>query len=257
MSYARAALLSVIAVALTLPSCSQNPDRLLADDAKRKAIIDALANNPAMRQEVIDRLVGPPTERALVIERILKDDEAAGTLVARIMKEDRGKALVASQVAADSQAKTFIRMLMLTGVMGESMTQKQANAIGLGEAFAFGNQRRTMAELKRLGALVDGVAKEQGRYPVCGDFGDVSNCLAKHLKSKGVEVPKPIDAWGHPFQYRTDREGSLYVLVSYSTDGLYDGLGMTGPTDSFDCDIVFSNGDFVQWPGWIRKSDIR
>jgi len=28
------------------------------------------------------------------------------------------------------------------------------------------------------------------------------------------------------------------------------------PFSSDRFDIVFSNGDFIQWPGWIRKGDI-
>jgi hypothetical protein len=258
MPYARRVLILLVLAVLALPSCASKADKYLADDAKRREVIESLASNPAMRQEVIDRLIGSPVSRLVVVERILKDDGAAGDLIKKILADDRGRALVASKVSEDNGSRTFIRMLMLTGVMGDSMTQKQANAMGLGEAFAFGNQRRTMIELKRIGGLIDAFAKEkEGRVPICSDFGDVGSCLAKKLAGKGSE-PVPLqDAWGHPFQYRTDREGTQYVVVSYSTDGQYDGLGKVGPTDSFDCDIVFSNGDFIQWPGWIQRSDIR
>ncbi|HEU4402810.1 MAG TPA: hypothetical protein VFT43_11955 [Candidatus Polarisedimenticolia bacterium] len=258
MSHARPVLLLLLLAALVLPACSRKPEKLLADDAERKAIIESLATNPTMRQEVIDRLIGSPVTRLSVVERVLKDDGAAGDLVKKIMSDNHGRALVAAKVAEDSDAKTFIRMLMLTGVMGDSMTQKQANAIGLGEPFAFGNQRRTMIDLRRIGRMVEASAKEAGgHYPVCLDFEDGGACLSKKLGGKGTEVVGMKDAWGHPFQYRSDREGTQYVLVSYSTDGAYDGLGKVGPTDSFDCDIVFSNGDFIQWPGWIQKTDIR
>ena len=38
----------------------------------------------------------------------------------------------------------------------------------------------------------------------------------------------------------------------------YDVLNrLVGPTQSVDCDIVFANGDFIQWPGNIRKAEIR
>src|SRR5207247_1604394 len=161
------------------PSCTSKPAGVLADAARRKEFIEALVTNPATRAEVIDRLVGPPGDRAAVIERILKDESAAGDLVAKIIQQDRGKAIVASKIAADPTAKTFIRMLMLTGVMGESMTQQQATLMGLGEPF------------------------------------------------------------------------------SYGSDGKDDELGKVAPTQSYDCDIVFSDGDFIQWPGWIRKHEVR
>ena len=61
---------------------------------------------------------------------------------------------------------------------------------------------------------------------------------------------------GRPFLYHSDADGTTYALLSYSTDGQYDQLGKAGPTSSYNCDIVFSNGDFVQWPGRIRKEKI-
>ena len=248
----------LVACAVVLPSCARNPASYIADQERRQEVISILLNDAARRQEVIDRLVGPPSERAAIIDRIVKDDEVAGQLLKQLMSEDRGKALVASKVAADQNgARTFIRMLMLTGVMGASLTQQQANAVGLGEPFSYGNQRRTMADLKRIGAQIDGWAKAKGRYPVCRDFGDIDACLKKHLGDEPLRDVRVADAWGRPIQYRSDAEGSQYILVSYATDGEYDELGKVGPTQSYDCDIVFSNGDFIQWPGIIRKSEIR
>ena len=254
----RAALALLVAAAVTLPSCAKSPSSYLTDDAKRKEMMEALVTNPTYRAQLIDRLIGSPTERVVVIDRILKDEGAAGDLVARILVDDRGRALVASRVASDTGWKTFVRMLMLTGVMGEAMTQRQANAIGLGDAFAFGNDKRTMADMKQLGQKLDQLTKQQlGHYPVCTEFAELRNCLGKKLPAGALDSFRLTDAWGHPMQYHTDAEGTQYVLVSYGTDGLYDGLGKVGPTESFDCDIVFSNGDFIQWPGWIHKSDVR
>jgi len=262
MTRQQLALGTLIAATLLVPACARKPASLLADDARRKEVIETLVTTPAMRQEVIDRLIGPPGDRAAVIDRILKDESAAGDLVSRIMEQDRGKAIVASKVAADPASKTFIRMLMLTGVMGESMTQKQADALGLGDPFAFGNQNRTMRDLKKVGAVIDGFAKQHqqedgSRYPVCSDFNNLDRCLSGKLPAGSLKDFRLTDAWGTPFQYHTDKEGKEYILVSYASDGQYDDLGKVGPTQSPDCDIVFSNGDFIQWPGWIRKSDIR
>ena len=263
MSRNHAAVLGVlIGLSLALPSCTGKPSNILADAAKRKEMIEALVTNPTARVEVIDRLVGSPTERGAVIERILKDESAAGDLVAKIIQQDRGKAIVASKIAADPTAKTFIRMLMLTGVMGESMTQQQATALGLGDPFAYGNQVRTMHDLKTIGTIVDTFAKKQVReegvrYPVCYEFSDVGTCLGKKLPAGSLDGLHLKDAWGHAYLYHTDREGKDYILVSYASDGKDDELGKVGPTQSYDCDIVFSNGDFIQWPGWIRKHEVR
>jgi hypothetical protein len=259
----QAAVLGVVmGLGLLLPACFTKPANLVADAARRKPIIEALVADAGARAEVIDRLVGPPEYRIAVIDRILKDESAAGDLVARIIQQDRGKAIVASKIAADPTAKTFIRMLMLTGVMGESMTQQQADALGLGEPFAYGNQTRTMHDLKAVGAVIDTFAKknaqEEGpRFPVCYDFASLDTCLQKKLPAGSLDALRTKDAWGHAFQYHSDREGKGYILVSYASDGKYDELGKVGPTQSYDCDIVFSDEGFIQWPGWIRRNEVR
>jgi hypothetical protein len=263
MNRNQAAVLGVlVGLSVLLPACFSKPSNLVADAGRRKEIIEALVANPAARAEVIDRLVGPPGDRAAVIDRILKDESAAGDLIAKIIEKDRGKAIVASKIAADPTAKTFIRMLMLTGVMGESLTQQQADALGLGEPFAYGNQTRTMHDLKVIGALINDFAKKQAqedgpRFPVCYDFASLDTCLEKKLPAKSLETLRTKDAWGHPYQYHSDRVGKGYILVSYASDGKYDDLGKVGPTQSYDCDIVFSDEGFIQWPGWIRRNDVR
>jgi len=259
MQFTRTSVALVVAGAVLLPGCAAKPSKMLADQEKRRELVEALVTDPTGRQEVIDRLVGSPTERTAVFERIQKDESVVGALVEKVVSEDRGRAILAAKVAADPQgAKTFIRMLMLTGVMGASMTQQQANSMGLGEPFAFGNQRRTMLDLKRVGVEIESWAKQnEGRYPVCGDFGRLDGCLSGHIKDGALATLRAEDAWGNPFLYHSDPEGTQYVLVSYATDGQDDGMGKIGPTAAFDCDIVFSNGDFIQWPGWIRKGELR
>lgn len=252
-----ATLLAAVAL-LPLLGCAKDARKQVEDSAFRKDVIEALVTDPARRQEVIDRLVGTPTDRPAVIDRILKDDGAAGDLVGTILKDDRGKALVVSKITADDTgAKTFIRMLMLTGAMGASMTQQQSEMLGMGEAFSYGNRRRTISDLRKFGQVVEEWSKKEGHYPECHDLSAVTSCLLKKLQPDSVAGLRLDDAWGRPFQYRLFSDGSGYALLSYATDGLYDGLGNVGPTLSVDCDIVFSNGDFVQWPGSLRKDELR
>jgi hypothetical protein len=250
----------LILPALLLPvACAKEMRALLAEAEARGAAIETLVNDPSMRGEVVARLMDTPEARDHLIGTIAGNEETAGALVMRLMQDDRGKALVASRVASDLEgARTFLRMLMLTGVVGELMTQDQANRVGLGEAFAHGNQVRTMADLRRLGGVVDDWARRnEGIYPVCDDYEGVARCLETRLPGGALAGLRLNDAWGRPILYHSDAEGGQYALISYATDGQYDRLGRAGPTSSHDCDIVFSNGDFVQWPGHIRKENIR
>lgn len=257
---ARAPLAALgLCMALALPGCAKDPAEQLADAAVRHQVIDALVHDPAMRGEVIERLFAAPPDKSAVVERLYKDEAGLGDLVAKILADDRGRALVVSKVTDDDAgAKTFIRMLMLTGVMGASLTQQQAGMLGMGEAYAYGNRRRTMSDLKQFGRVVDEAARAAaGAAPDCADLLPVATCLVKKLPADRVAELRLSDAWGRPFQYRSYRDGSGYALVSFATDGFYDGLGTVGPTESLDCDIVFSNGDFVQWPGSMRKEEVQ
>lgn len=252
------ALLVAAAVAVTLAGCAKNPLEQLSDDAVRKQVVDAVLANQAGRQEITTILLTTPADRGAIVDRLLGDDVAKTEMARKILADDRGKALVVKEVTADdASTKTFIRMLMTTGVMGTSLSQRQADALGYGEAYAFGNRRRTMSDLKRLGAVVDTWARShEGHYPPCTRLDEVKGCLMGKLPPDAVASLRTADAWGAPFEYYSDREGSEYVLVSLATDGMSDGLGKVGPTEALDCDIVFSNGQFVQWPGALRLEDI-
>ena len=256
----RSAPVAVLALlgAVALAGCAKNPLQNLGDDATRGQVIEAVLANPAAHAAIIDRLVANPTDRAAIQGKMLADENMKLELAKALVADDRGRALVVNAVVADDVgAKTFIRMLMTTGAMGASLSQQQADMLGYGEAYTFGNRRRTMSDLKKIGAAIDVWARaHEGTYPACAGLSDVSGCLAKSLPSEALTEARPADAWGTPFQYGTNREATEYVLLSFATDRVTDGLGKVGPTDSIDCDIVFSNGQFIQWPGSLRLQDI-
>lgn len=247
-----------LVAALALAGCAKNPLENLADDATRGQVIEAVLGNQVAHAAILDRFVGTPVDRAAIQAKMLADDGMKSELIKTIVADDRGKALVVNAIVADDQgAKTFIRMLMTTGAMGASLSQKQADALGYGEAYTFGNRRRTMTDMKKIGAVIDSWGRDHGgKFPSCYGLGDLKGCLGKTMPVDSLASARAADAWGTPFQYGTNRDASEYVLVSFATDGMTDGLGKVGPTDSIDCDIVFSNGRFVQWPGSLRLQDI-
>ncbi|HKQ97345.1 MAG TPA: type II secretion system protein GspG [Candidatus Polarisedimenticolia bacterium] len=247
-----------LAGAVALTACAKNPLQNLGDDATRGQVIEAVLGNPTAHAAIVDRLLGAPPDRTAIIGKLLADDAAKTEIAKQLLADDRGRAIVANAVVADEAgAKTFIRMLMTTGVMGASLSQQQADALGYGEAYTFGNRRRTMADLKKIGAVIDSWGRShEGKYPSCAGLADLKTCLGKTLPAESLASAHPTDAWGAPFLYGTNRDATEYVLLSLATDGVPDGLGKVGPTDSIDCDIVFSNGRFVQWPGSFRLQDI-
>lgn len=256
---ARNVLALLILVALASSACTSDPRTLLAEDDVRSRTIDALLADPSMRGEVVDRLLTTPEQRSFVFERVVNDDGSVAALIDRVLESDRAGAVMTSRITSDKRTtRAMIGMMMATGALGEIMSQQTAECLRLGDEFALGNQRRTMLDLKRLGRVVDDWARSTGGgYPVCGQFEEVERCLASSLPAGSLADLSLRDAWGRPFVYHSDDEGTTYVLISYATDGLYDELGRVGPTVSHDADIVYSDGEFVQWPGQIRKDSIR
>jgi hypothetical protein len=72
------------------------------------------------------------------------------------------------------------------------------------------------------------------------------------------------DGWGFPFEYQCliDAQGkcSGYVLGSGAKDGRYERGGLYetaaqphGATTNFDCDILFSNGAFLEFPKGVQR----
>lgn len=251
--------LVLILPALLLAACATDMRTLLSKGETRHHAIETLVSDPSMRAEVVDRLLSAPADRTALFQKILENDQIAGSMIQEMMRSDRLQALVANQIASDRRTtQAFMRMLLLTGAVGEILTQEQAERLQLGEALAQGNQMRTMIDLKRLGDVVDRWARDnRGAYPVCERYEHVTGCLASLLPGDALADLRLKDAWGRPFYYQGYKDGRNYALISYATDGVYDGLGKVGPTSSYDADIVFSHGDFVQWPGSIRKEQIR
>jgi hypothetical protein len=69
------------------------------------------------------------------------------------------------------------------------------------------------------------------------------------------------DGWGNPFEFRIDAPiggvvgAQRYEIRSNGHDGKRDGQSYTAgtTTDNYDCDIVYSNGTFIQWPRGVQQ----
>ena len=120
-------------------------------------------------------------------------------------------------------------------------------------------QKRTMADVRSLGAAVESYASDTNEYPKGSSPSDLSPLLAP----KYIRTVPSVDGWGHPLQYiclkdatTPDSEkcagyaiGSAGKDLRFEHDSLLETLaGAERPTTSFDCDIVFSNGKFVEYP---------
>ena len=115
-------------------------------------------------------------------------------------------------------------------------------------------QHRTMADMRSIAVAVETYATEHNEYPRSLEV----------IAPKYVKKTPTVDGWGSPYEYQCviDEKGkcSGYVIGSMAKDGRYERGGLyetatqpRGATTNFDCDILFSNGEFVEYPEGVRR----
>jgi len=102
-------------------------------------------------------------------------------------------------------------------------------------------QHKTMEDLHAIGNAMVNYAIDIGDYPTISDIKE----LKKLLHPTYIRTMSVSDGWGNEFVVESDAEG--YELRSLGKDGLPDS-GTGGGTSTFKADIVFSDGQFAQWP---------
>jgi general secretion pathway protein G len=117
-------------------------------------------------------------------------------------------------------------------------------------------QKRTMADVRSVATAVEAYATDHNHYPNATDMESLRPLLTPTYMR---ELPAR-DAWLHEFRYAAwSRANELdsYAVGSAGKDGVwqYDKVEeyTQGSTHSFDCDIVFSNGNFVQYPEGVQS----
>lgn len=106
-------------------------------------------------------------------------------------------------------------------------------------------QKRTMADMRTIASEIESHATRQGSYP-------------ENLTSLNVPTK---DGWGFPMRYECiagpDKPCAGYGITSAGKDREfeYESLGDYEPdsTTRFDCDIVFANGSFLQYPEGVQR----
>jgi general secretion pathway protein G len=116
-------------------------------------------------------------------------------------------------------------------------------------------QKRTMADIRSIAQAWETANSEKGSYRVSGftfptavTHDELTTALAPtYMRS----IPK-VDGWGRPLQFGV--EGKVYSIRSSARDGKYEADQYEpGAGENPDCDIVYSNGNFVRFPEIIQQ----
>jgi len=135
---------------------------------------------------------------------------------------------------------TLVELLIVVAIVGLLSSIAVVNLLN---AVDKAKQKRTMMDMRTIGAAVEAYGTDNARYPQ-----GVATwpALKSEINPHFMKDPPDVDGWQNPWEVGT-AAGYDYTLVSTGKDGAT-GPRAGGTTGAFDCDIVFSNGLFYQWP---------
>jgi general secretion pathway protein G len=136
---------------------------------------------------------------------------------------------------------TLIELLIVVAVIGIIAAIALPNLLN---AIDKAKQKKTMSDVRSIGTAVEAYATDTAAYPMgMGSWAALKTILDPYF----IKQPPDGDGWSNTWDASTTSNGSDYTIASYGKDGLLSTRpgGMTG---DFNCDIIFSQGQFFQWP---------
>lgn len=143
-------------------------------------------------------------------------------------------------------AAVFFVMIAVIGIISAIAIPNLLNAIQRGK------QKRSMADIRAIGTACEAYAVDHNAYP---DVATV-NELAQILEPKYIAHLPRQDGWLKEFYYKplnpAEDGPQQYIIASAGKDGILEHEDLNGysriATGSFNNDIVFTNGAFLQYP---------
>ena len=166
-----------------------------------------------------------------------------------------------SVVKGGTNAAAIIAVVVVVGIIAIAIVGILA-AIAIPNlltAMQHSKQARTMADLRTLATALEAYATDNNKYPDVTSVDD----LAATLVPKYIKVVPTRDGWGHVIRYECVKERSVcthYIIASGGKDGQFEHDDLIayrsappGPVTNFDCDIVFADGAFLEYPQRFQR----
>jgi type II secretion system protein G len=154
---------------------------------------------------------------------------------------------------------TLIELLIVVAIIGILAAIAIPNLL---TAMQRAKQKRSMADMRTIATAWEARATDVNKYNAAGAFlpstsqpnGTMDSILAPtYIKA----LPKN-DGWGNAWVYTIDvplpAAAQQYAIASNGRDG----IAGTAPsavttTTNFDCDIIYSQGQFLQYPEGVQQ----
>ncbi|HYI07970.1 MAG TPA: prepilin-type N-terminal cleavage/methylation domain-containing protein [Thermoanaerobaculia bacterium] len=152
---------------------------------------------------------------------------------------------------------TLIELLIVVAIIGILAAIAIPNLL---TAMQRTRQKRSMADMRTVANAWEARATDMSTYSAAGiEWPDASSevgFLLPKLSPTYVNKIPEFDGWGSRFQIGISAAGDNYSIESLGGDRVDqdNGTSSNGPvtTDAFDCDILFSQGNFVVYPEGVQ-----
>ena len=138
---------------------------------------------------------------------------------------------------------TLIELLIVVTIIGIIAALAFPN---LRSAMDRAKQKATMTNMRGIGNALEMYSVDHNTYPRgLNDAG--SAAVSPMLSPAYMRSVPPTDEWNNPWHIDTNANGSQYTITSFGRDGA-PGSNTGGGTSDVNCDIVYTNSAFFQWP---------
>jgi general secretion pathway protein G len=141
---------------------------------------------------------------------------------------------------------TLIELLIVVVIIGIIAAIAIPNLLN---ALDRGRQKRTMADIRSIATGVEAYGVDHSYLPTAADLATLGSILQPIY----IKDPPLVDGWGHDLLAVAAIAG--YTIASEGKDGSGGIVACAGAPTCGDLNdaIVFSNGQFVQWPVGVQR----